>query len=324
MATAEQIKSLIKAHYEGNNDAFKSIALQIAAREALQNHPSIAKELRTAIDKGILNQGSKIIHINPMLSELVLQCEPQYTLATIILKEHQKAQIERIIAEYFQRDVIRRHGLTNRRKILLTGLPGTGKTITSEVLANALHLPLYSVFMDKLITKFLGETSARVRQIFDLIAAHPGVYMFDEFDALGSDRSREDDVGEMRRALNTFLQYIERDDSDSIIVAATNNERLLDNALFRRFDDIIRYELPTAQEIKDLIQIRLNDFLPKDQDQIFDLAERIGGISHAEVVKACDDALKEAIMAGADSVSVSKLEQFMSYHKRFADMKAVS
>lgn len=324
VATAEQIKSLIKAHYDGEEDNFRSVALQIAAREALQNHSSIAKDIRNTVDKGILNQSEKIIKINPLLEDLVLPCESQYSFSTIILKKHQKTQLERVITEYRKRDAIRRFGLMNRRKILLTGPSGTGKTMTADVLANSLHLRLYSVFMDKLITKFLGETSARIHQIFDLIAAHPGVYLFDEFDAIGGDRNRDNDVGEMRRALNTFLQYIERDNSDSIIVAATNNENLLDQALFRRFDDIIRYSMPDAKEIRSLIDIRLGDFLPSDINKLNGIAKQAVGISHAEIVKACDDALKQAIMSNSKHINTEVLSQFVMDHKKNAETRVAS
>ena len=123
--------------------------------------------------------------------------------------------------------------------------------MTASVLAGELGLPLFQVRLDGLITKYLGETAAKLRQIFDATSRTRGVYFFDEFDAIGSQRGIPNDVGEIRRVLNSFLQMIEQDRSLSLVVAATNHPGILDSALFRRFDDMLHYELPdTAQVVR--------------------------------------------------------------------------
>jgi SpoVK/Ycf46/Vps4 family AAA+-type ATPase len=149
--------------------------------------------------------------------------------------------------------------------------------------------------MDKIVTKFMGETSAKLRQIFDTLAEINGVYLFDEFDAIGGERALDTDVGEMRRVLNSFLQFIDRDQSSSLIVAATNNPRLLDQALFRRFDDVLQYGLPGLEHIERLIANRLGAFL-FDSIFISEVSKEALGLSHAEIAAACDDAVKEAIL----------------------------
>ncbi len=126
--------------------------------------------------------------------------------------------------------------------------------MTANVLASELNLPLYTIQLDQIITKFMGETSAKLRLVFDLVRQNQGIYLFDEFDAIGSKRSMENDVGEMRRVLNSFLQFIENDDSISLIIASTNNLELLDHALFRRFDDLLFYDLPDKNQRFTLIQ----------------------------------------------------------------------
>lgn len=149
--------------------------------------------------------------------------------------------------------------------------------------------------MDKLVTKFMGETSAKLRQVFDSMETSVGVYLFDEFDAIGADRGLDNEVGEMRRILNSFLQFIEQDNSESIIVAATNNQKLLDQALFRRFDDVLHYRLPSQDEIKRLLENKIvaydSDF--KVTKNIIKFAE---GLNHAEITKVCDDAIKNSIL----------------------------
>ena len=138
--------------------------------------------------------------------------------------------------------------------------------MTSRALAGELKLPHLSVQLHSLITKFMGETAAKLHSVFELMPKTRGVYLFDEFDAIGSERAATNDVGEIRRVLNSFLQFLEQDDSDSIIVAATNLASMLDEALFRRFDDVIRYDRPTAGETAELIHNRLARFGIEESD----------------------------------------------------------
>jgi len=150
--------------------------------------------------------------------------------------------------------------MANRRKILIEGSPGTGKTMTASIIASELNLPLYTVQVDKLVTKFMGETSVKLRQIFDSIESIMGVYFFDEFDAIGADRGIDNEVGEMRRILNSFLQFLEQDNSESIIIAATNNQKILDKALFRRFDDVLHYSMPSSDDVRKLFHKKFEIF----------------------------------------------------------------
>ena len=146
-----------------------------------------------------------------------------------------------------------------RRKLLLTGPPGTGKTMTESVLAGELGLPLFEVRLDGLITKYMGETAAKPRQVFDATSRSRGVYFFDEFDAIGSQRGMANDVGESRRELNRFVQMIEQDRSHSLVVAATNHAAILDSAPLRRFDDVLHHELPDKTHVEKLLMVRLRD-----------------------------------------------------------------
>jgi len=309
MATAKQIKSLIQTHVNDQSEQFYTTALQVAAHEAKNGHTSLAHEIRTLVDKA-KNRSSSILHFTPDLSGLVITTEPKNRLPTLVLSSEMRMRIERILREYKQKSKLEQYGLTPRRKILLAGPPGTGKTLSASVLAGELNLPLYTVMMDKLVTRFMGGTSAKLRQIFDFIKEQKGVFLFDEFDAIGGERSRDNDVGEMRRVLNSFLQFIEQDTSDSLIVAATNNLNILDQALFRRFDDILHYHQPTRGEIKRLIINRLGTFRAKSIQlkSIYDVAL---SLSHAEITQACDDAIKEAILSDVNIVTSELLKQMI-------------
>lgn len=310
MATADQIKALINSHFDDKDERFYSVALQVAAHEAKQGHITLANEIKTLLDKNKKKNDAVYISISPELVGVVLVEESETLLSSMVISTELRDRIKRIIQEYRQRNRIKSYGLSHRRKILLIGPPGTGKTMTANVLAKELGLPLYTIQVDQLVTKFLGETSAKLRLIFDLIQQEPGVYFFDEFDAIGTKRSMDNDVGEMRRVLNAFLQFIEHDNSDSLIIAATNNPDLLDHALFRRFDDILHYCLPTTEERKMLIQNILGTFLPFDfsWDKVLNECD---GKSQAEVDNSCKDAIKEAILSDKDKVNEHTLLKYI-------------
>ncbi len=220
---------------------------------------------------------------------------PKEQLASLILSENIFSRLNRVVREQKQKYLLSQHGLNPRRKLLFFGVPGTGKTLTASALAGELKLPLYTILLDGLITKYMGETAAKLRLVFDNIDRVRGVYFFDEIDAIGSHRTSPNDVGEIRRVLNSFLQFLEQSNSESIILAATNNPDLLDKALFRRFDDIIEYQIP---DLSLIVQTFKNRFAMVNQKNIdFDeLAQASQGLSFAEICKASDDAIKALIL----------------------------
>jgi len=239
---------------------------------------------------------------------------PKVSLSELVLPQQLLLRIKRIIREYRQQDKLKMHGLIHRRKILLTGPPGTGKTMTARVLAKEIKLKLYTIQVDKLVTKFMGETSAKLRQIFELIQQEKGIYLFDEFDAIGGERSLDNDVGEMRRVLNAYLQFIEQDTSDSLIIAATNSPNLLDKALFRRYDDVLHFKHPQKEERKLLIQNVLASFIASrfQWKNVLSISDKL---SHAEIDQACRDAIKQAILADKKKVNAKLLHQMLVERK---------
>jgi SpoVK/Ycf46/Vps4 family AAA+-type ATPase len=317
MATADQIKTLIKSHFDNEMERFNTVSLQIAAHEAQQGHVNIADEIRKLVEKSKLNV-PKLRHFSNDLQGLILESKADDRLNELVVSDELKARIERILNEYRQKVKLQKYGLDNRRKVLLTGAPGTGKTMTASIIAHELGLPLYTILMDKMVTKFMGETSAKLRQVFDFIQERRGVYLFDEFDAIGGERGKDNDVGEMRRVLNSFLQFIERDSSSSIIVAATNNIRLLDSALFRRFDDVLQYNLPTKTEMAKLMENKLGKF--KGDYSLPTILRTVSNLSHAEIDQASLDAIKTTILIDKDKVQrdllIRMLNDKMQTHKR--------
>lgn len=293
MATADQIRRLVKAYVDHSDEKFKTAVLQIAAHEAKIGHDNLARDLKREVDKIGIKKANivQLTSTNTMFSLTM----PSIDLSELVVSEEISDKIKRILNEYRNRNKLYSYGFTNRRKILIEGTPGTGKTLTASIIASELNLPLYTVQMDKLVSKFMGETSAKLRLIFDDIQSNVGVYLFDEFDAIGADRSLDNEVGEMRRILNSLLQFIEQDSSESIIIAATNNKKKLDQALFRRFDDVLHYDMPTPIEINKLFVHKLVEFDSSIRitPKVIDAAI---GLSHAEIVRVCDDAIKKSIL----------------------------
>lgn len=331
MASAEQLKALIKSHVEGDEPQFYSIAMQMAAHEARLGHGKLAQELRTLMDEAKKNTSRNIASNKPILlakprgelSSLLQASYPKYRIPDMVLEKEIEERFNRIIKEQRQTVKIRSHGLTPRKKLLFIGPPGTGKTMSASVLAGELGLPLLVVRLEGLITKYMGETAAKLRVIFDAIAESRGVYLFDEFDSIGSHRGQVNEVGEIRRILNSFLQMIEQDDSDSIILAATNHPDILDYALYRRFDDVVQYSLPDKPLINKLLKSRLSAFkisrIP--WRKISDEAE---GLSYADITKICEDAIKDAIIYDRDQVTANDLTKLVAERKKFLNKQGRS
>jgi SpoVK/Ycf46/Vps4 family AAA+-type ATPase len=321
MATADHVKALIRSHAEGDDERFFAIALQVAAQAARQGHTKFAHELRDLVDQAkarpkAISTGQRtrpvpIIQPRGELAGLLTAVFPKARLSDMALDEPIRSRIDRVLLEQRQREKILAHGLGPLRKLLLVGPPGTGKTMTAAALAGELSLPLFTIQLDGLITKYLGETAAKLRLIFEAIRQTRAVYLFDEFDALGGERAAKNEVGEIRRVLNSFLQFLEQDDSDSVIVAATNHPQILDKALFRRFDSVIEYRLPSQGLIEEVMRARLA-LLHTSGVQWSDVVEAAKGLSHSDVTRACEHAAKNAILQHHTRIDTSELIEALS------------
>jgi SpoVK/Ycf46/Vps4 family AAA+-type ATPase len=323
MANAEQIKALVRSHADGDDTRFYALAMQVAAGAARSGHSRFAKELRKLVDTARVKSGAgeqqgRVLHISQPRGELagiLSVCSPSAKLGDMALGPEISKKLKRVVSEQRGRGRLREHGLAPIRRLLLVGPPGTGKTMTASALAGELSIPLFTIQLDGLITKYLGETAAKLRLLFDAIQQTRGVYLFDEFDALGSQRTANNDVGEIRRVLNSFLQFLEEDGSDSVLVSATNHPSLLDSALFRRFDLSIEFALPTKPVIGKMIEARLCSF-DWNGIRLEDAVEKAEGLSHAEIARACEHAAKNAILRRSDVIDHDELLAALEERRR--------
>lgn len=320
MATAEQLKALLKSYAEGDEERFYAIAIQVAAHAARQGHGRLAQELRAIVDEAKTRASSPVKRLSPPvpvvqprgdLAGLLSASYPKTRLADMVLANELRRRLERILQEHRAQHKLSAYGLSARRKVLLIGPPGTGKTMSASALAGELSLPLLTILLDGLITKFMGETASKLRLIFESISQTRGVYLFDEFDAIGSERASGNDVGEIRRVLNSFLQFLEQDQSDSLIVAATNHPQLLDRALFRRFDDVIEFALPNDEQLRAVFSNRLNLFDTSNVDwpRVVNAAR---GLSYGDLTRSCEDAAKEVILSDASEMTTQAIEHVLA------------
>ncbi|QUW19364.1 ATP-binding protein [Agrococcus sp. Marseille-Q4369] len=320
MATNDQLRALVKSHADGDDPQFYAVAMQVAAKAARSGQSKFAQDLRDLVEdlrqRGTVS--SRVASVVPVtqprgeLSSLLTVSYPDARLGDLVLSDDLGERLRHVLLEQRQRDTLARHGLSPARRLLLLGPPGTGKTSTARVLAAELGLPLFAIRLDTVITKFMGETAAKLRLIFDALVETRGVYLFDEVDALAGDRAAANDVGEIRRVLNSFLQFLEEDTSESVIVAATNHPQLLDNALYRRFDTVMSFTLPDDVSAQAVIRNRLATF------NISNLSwprvlEAARGLSHAEIATGAENAAKRSVLAGRMRVltgdMVSALEE---------------
>ena len=317
MAQNDRILALLNAHYQDDKEGFNTVALQIAAAEARAGHAVAAQEIRKIVDKN--RSTGKVLRMsfmNTALSDSVVEELNLYTLDDLVVADDIRVRIERTILEYQERELLERNGLQNRSRLLFGGPSGTGKTMTASVIANETGLPLYVVQLEKIVSRFLGSTSAKLAELFEIIATHPGVYLFDEFDAIGTERERDNEVGEMRRILNSFLKLTEQPLKRSIVIAATNDMKVLDKALFRRFDDVVQFTLPTHAEIVVLLQKKLEKRI--SAKTIANLTSALEGYSQAVICAVCDDALKTSILTNKP---LSKQMLVDSLNQRIANVE---
>ncbi|MBJ6725447.1 AAA family ATPase [Geomesophilobacter sediminis] len=315
MPSAKLLRQLIKSGSEGNFDAFKTATEQVIQEERAKQHHLLANDLErllygrasnsNTIPRSVLDKvpedkerGLALLHVK----------EPAKNLEDIVLSDENRSLLDEILQEHHRRELLTSYGLYPADKILFCGPPGCGKTLSAEIVASELGLPLAIVRLDSVVSSYLGETAANLRKVFDFISRTPMVVLFDEFDALAKERADMAEHGELKRVVNAVLQMLDSYDGRSLLIAATNHEGIMDSAIWRRFDEVLVFNPPNLEQIRRLLEIKLRgvrrDF---DIDQR-NLAGMFKGFSYADIERVLRRAIKDMIVSGKEFLAIRHIE----------------
>lgn len=296
MARGELMKRLLASY--GRDEEFRAVAEQIILEEEQKNNRVLARSLRKTLDNA--GQPSRPKMLAPLIpfpndaGDFVERIEPEHTKHDIVLSGVNVRVLLGLIHEFRRADDVRRRGLPVRSKLLFCGPPGCGKTLCAEVFAAELGLPLFVVKIDRLISSYLGETAANVRKIFEFARKQPSVLFFDEFDALARSRDDTSEHNELRRVVNSLLIFIERIRPKGFLIAATNLDRSLDPAIWRRFDEVIWFDKPDRRMIERFLNLKFKN-IEANFDPLAHAAS-LEGYSYAEIERICIQAIKAAVI----------------------------
>jgi SpoVK/Ycf46/Vps4 family AAA+-type ATPase len=335
----EVLKRLFRAVASDDSQAIQSMLSIVVEEERKLGHTNLANQLESILRKSTHlakseNSSSDSVRECPStsLERAASKASDTHTLTLLsskhrfnhpfivtiprdnlrhhmILADAVETRFRRIEREYAARDRLAHHGLRYRQKILLYGSPGCGKTMGAERIAWNTGLTLVKVRFDAMVSSYLGETATNLREVFETAAAFPCLLFIDECDALAKSREDSQEVGEIKRVVNTFLQLLdEYEVSNGLLVAATNLTKFLDEAVWRRFDDAIEVPKPTKREIEVILKQTLSSVEVGAIDWN-SIIQKMLNLSAAQVVRVAQDAAKRAILDREELVIQEHLEE---------------
>lgn len=306
MASGENLIKLFQAYKECNQVDFTKIAYDIIEDEKKKNHNLLATKLyRILFEDNFYVNTNKVSSYRGNAKKLPTDKESGFdllemrfvgkSLDSIFLEEENKKKINNVLEEFRAKELLRTYKLHPKTRLLFCGPPGCGKTVTAEAIANELQMPLLYVRFDSLISSFLGETSINLRKVFDFAKGGEWILFFDEFDTIGTSRDSIGEHSELKRVVNSFLQLVDNFSKDIIIITATNYESLIDKAVWRRFDEIIYFDVPTDDNIRDMIKLKLRNY-PHKKLKVEPLIEELREFSYSDIERVCEDVIKQHIL----------------------------
>lgn len=326
---SELIRQIFWAFSEGDRDKFVDVAQDIIREEEAKNHHLLAKDLRSilaTVSSGRNMRDSAIERRYKQALPIPRDNEKGFALLEvkefyldwddIVLPETLMEATTRIVEEITHADLLATYGLRAKQRVLFCGPPGTGKTLSAQVLSSVLRVPLAYVRFDSIVSSFLGETASNLRKIFDFVEQGQWVVLFDEFDVIGKHRDDPREHGEIKRVVNNFMQMLDNYRGDSLLIAATNHQHLLDPGLWRRFDEILFFDIPDAKRRRSVFDKYLR-VVRKDENVNLDLlVEQTEGFSPSDIAQICWEGQKTAILRGVKTVTQEELIEAIEQQQR--------
>jgi SpoVK/Ycf46/Vps4 family AAA+-type ATPase len=303
--TQDTLKRLFKSIEGGVNDDIVKIAYKIIEEEEQKGHNNLSAQLKNILEDNIRKNNNFKKELSNILdtpvshrnkSPLVTEIPRQDLRHHMILDEETEECFIRIEKEYVARERLAHHGLKHTQKVLIYGPPGVGKSMGAERIAWNIGLPFYKVRFEALLSSYLGESLKNLRNIFDMLNTKPAVLLLDEFDFIGKTRNYGQDVGEMSRLVNQLLFLLDEFNSNSLIIATTNLESIIDQALFRRFDEVIKMQKPDNTEILELLQMSLSSMQVEKGIKWTLIVTKMKNFSSADIVKVAQKVSKLSIL----------------------------
>lgn len=257
-----------------------------------------------------------IPHDNEKGFPLLHQSNPYYSFDDLIISDEVKERLHHVVLENKNASKLYAIGLRPKQKILFCGPPGTGKTLAAKVMSNAMGYPFIHVLFDAIISSFLGETATNLRKIFNHIEAERYVVLFDEFDIVAKKRDDPHEHGEVKRVVNNFMQMLDHYDGDSILIAATNHQHLLDAAVWRRFDEILYFDLPDNNYRRKLFQKYLLSLKKSEDIDLSYCVRKTRGYSAADIAQICEDAMRKSTISDRNEINTSDVMWALSEQQR--------
>lgn len=324
MTTNDLIKKLFIAFSKKDEDEFYKIGEQLINLEKRKKHNIVAKELKEALysTNYIRSNSEKRFKTNMPIprdndSGFPLLEIRKFNLdwEQLILSEATDYALRQIVLGFKSSEVLATYNLKPKNKVLFCGMPGTGKTFSAQVISSFLGLPLVYINFDAIISSYLGETASNLRKVFDFISNDIWVVLFDEVDIIGKNRDDEHETGEIKRVVNNFLQMIDNFEGDSLIIAATNHPHILDQAIWRRFDEVIHFNLPNQNERMELINLYLKPIKKEKGINVRLFSEVTENFSPSDLKSMCRNAITHAIINERDILSNNDLNYSLERHK---------
>ena len=322
MARGETLRKLFRSFSRNEREEFHAAAMELIQEEKSKNHTLLARDLEKILQNGhskTLVSNNALLNNYPELPQdretglpLIHISSFDFTWDNVILSEDNLKILQNVALENRKQEILEAHGLKPKSKLLFCGPPGCGKTLTAKVLSGVLGIPLVYANLTAIFSSYLGETATNLKKIFDYVEQGEWVVLFDEFDAIARDRNILNEHGEVKRLVNSLLQLIDTSNSNSLFIAATNYESLLDKAVWRRFDEVLFFGKPSLE----LRIALLTRYLSKTRHSIHleTFAVSLESATGADIERICTDAIKAVILRSEREVTNHDLEAAIRHY----------